>query len=130
MQQLFAEMNAQMAILPGPVQLWMNWMMAVFIASIFFAWKHKLARIVLGVFLLTIPVGLLVFKVSDNIHLLGIAHFLLWAPLLVVIWKEKLANKLDFKRPFGIWILLLSATIVISLLFDIRDIILVLMGIK
>ena len=120
-----------MVVLPTWVQVWMNWMMFIFVASIFFVWKHNGARWTLLSFLLSMPVGMLVFYLSNTVHLLGIVHLLLWTPLLVyLLLKEVKSERFNFQSPYGIWVVLLMATITTSLLFDIRDIALVAMGQK
>jgi hypothetical protein len=124
-------MNAQMASLPGWVNLWMNWMMLIFLASLFFVRRHRPARYALAALLLTVPIGLLVFKIHPNVHLLGVAHFVVWLPLLGYIWrKERGAHLFQPKTAYGVWITLLVTTIVVSLLFDARDIVLVALGHK
>lgn len=131
MEELMNEMNAQMAVLPGWVQMWMNWMLFIFLASIIFVWKQKGARWALLSFIISMPVGMLVFYLSNTVHLLGIVHLLLWTPLLVyMLLKEIKLDGFKFQSPYGLWVILLIATITISLLFDIRDIVLVAMGQK
>lgn len=113
------------------VQIWMNWMLSVFAATLLFAWKHKAARIILGVFVLTVPIALLVFNLSHSIHLIGIAHILAWGPLAFYLVKFELkSDSFQLKSPYGIWMILLLATIAISLAFDVRDVTLVLLGMK
>ena len=113
------------------VQLWMNWMLGIFLASILFVWKYPAARWVLGAFVLSAVLGLLIFNLTGNPHLLGITHLVLWAPLAVYLYQKVVrAEGFQFKSVYGIWIALLLITIVISLLFDVRDIALVLLGMK
>ena len=129
MTELMDAMMTQMETVPKAVQYWMNWMLIIFFASLAFVYKYKAARYVLGAFLLTIPIGFLLFHLTGNIHLLGIAHVFVWAPLLAFLYKSEFkSGAVNLKSVYGIWLQLLSATIVISLLFDIRDIVLVLMG--
>lgn len=123
--------NAQMAELPSWVQIWMDWMMVIFLSSLFFVWKHKGARWVALSLILSMPLGILVFYLSNTVHLLGIVHLLLWSPILIYIMRVEFKSD-DFKlrSPYGVWTILLMVTIVISLLFDIRDLIIVMMGLK
>ncbi|MBZ0111439.1 MAG: hypothetical protein K8J08_03180 [Thermoanaerobaculia bacterium] len=124
-------MNAQMAELPGWVSLWLNWLMFIFLVSVFFVRRHRAARYALAAILLTLPIGLLVFKIHPNVHLLGVAHWLVWLPLLVyIVRKERGAHLFHPKTAYGVWISLLATTIVVSLLFDARDIALVALGYK
>lgn len=109
------------------VQMWMNWMMGIMLVSIFFVWKHVGARYVLASMFLMIPLAITIFKLTWEIHLIGIAHIILWWPLLwYLIKREKSFPWVNLKSPYSIWTLLVSVTIIISLLFDIRDIVLVL----
>lgn len=113
------------------VALWINWMGLVFILSILFVWKYKPARFVLAAILLTGPLGYLIWALTDKIHLIGISHLLIWTPLLVYLYlKEIKSPEFKVQSVYGIWILLLSATIVVSLVFDVRDVFLVLTGAK
>ncbi len=131
MSELMNEMNAQMEVLPPLVQYWMNWMMLVFVLSIVFVWNRKPARYVLLSFVLTMPVAMLVFYLTATVHLLGIAHLLVWGPLFYYLYSVEIKPQgLAFNSPYSIWLLLLMATIAISLVFDIRDLVLVLLGSK
>ncbi len=109
------------------VQLWMNWMGLIFIASVLFVWKHTGARLALFVILLSMPSALIIYNMTGTVHLLGIGHLILWGPLLYWLVTRDIRGP-DFKiaSPYGIWVLLISATIATSLLFDVRDIYLVL----
>jgi len=123
MEELDAAMKAGTS---QAVQYWMNWMLLIFASSLFFVWKHKPARIVLAAFILTMPVGFVIWMMTKNVHLLGIAHLLIWLPLLVYLYLKVLRTKdFEVKSIFGIWVILLSSTIFISLIFDVRDIFLV-----
>lgn len=131
MESMINEMNAQMSVQPLWVQHWMNWMGAVFLTSIVFVWGHKAARCVLLTIALTMPMGLLIFTLSDTVHLLGIGHMLLWTPLCYYLWRVEIRQpEFTFKSVYGIWLALLIATMVISLVFDIRDVTLVFAGHK
>lgn len=121
------------------VAMWINWMGIVFLASLVFVWKRKTARFALLAIVLTLPAGILVWKLTGNVHLIGIAHILLWTPLAVIIYLREfcptgtwpdVAFKDRFKSPYFIWVCLLFITICISLIFDVRDIFLVLSGAK
>lgn len=76
-------------------------------------------------------VAMCVYHFSGSIHLLGIAHLIIWLPLFYYLVKFEILHE-DFKyaSAYGVWLSLLMATIVISLVFDVRDIALVAMGHK
>ena len=132
MEALMNEMNAQMEMVATPVQIWMNWMMVIFLSSIFFSFKHIEARFAFGAFLLTMPIGMLIFHQIRNVHILGIAHFIVWLPLAIYLVKRMKSGAEKYQKwgSFRIWHHLILLTIVISLLFDARDIVLVAMGQK
>jgi hypothetical protein len=111
------------------VGYWMNWMMLVFALSVLFAWKHKAARWVIAAFVLTIPFALFIFGRSGEVDMIGLAHIIVWSPLAYyLIQKEIRTKKFKAKSCYGVWLILLVATILISLVFDVRDVAMVLMG--
>lgn len=125
------EARAQMAELPMAVNMWMNWMALVFMASLVFVKNHKGARYALAAFALTLPIAFLTFYLTRNVHLFSVPHFLVWIPLLVYFcMKEDLLKKPYFKDAYSIWLVLVSVTISVSLIFDVRDVYLVITGAK
>ena len=111
------------------VGVWMNWMMLVFALSLVFVWKKKAARYVVLAFALTMPIALFVFGKTGEVDLIGIAHIIVWTPLAYfLVQKEIRSKKFKAKSCYGVWLLLLVATIVISLIFDVKDVAEVLMG--
>lgn len=126
------EFNA--AIMAGTseaVQIWMNWMMIIFLACLIFVYKHVSARYIFAAFVITLPIALFIFDQTGNIHLLGIAHIIGWLPLSIYLIKVEFIGQTDkLKTPYGIYLLLLLATITTSLVFDFRDITLVMLGMK
>ena len=124
------EMTAAIDAATTPVvQIWMNWMLGIFALSIIFVWKYKGARWVLLTLVLSMPAAYIVYQATKNPWLLGIVHFVLWIPLgayLLIV---------ELKRPevrlasiYGVWMIVLLTTIAISLVFDFRDVFLVLSG--
>lgn len=131
MEEIMAQVDAQTALLPNWIHVWMNWMMAINLVSIFFVWKHKSARWVLAAFIVMMPLNFLIFHLTKNIHLLGIGHIVFWIPLLIYFFKTDFKDGLFANRTlYDIWLLLLSITFVISIVFDVRDIFLVATGTK
>lgn len=125
-------MSEQFAELPQWVGYWLNWMGLMLILSVPFAFRHKTARVAVALGPLAVfALAPVVFYFFGNIHLLGIAHFIAWTPLLIYIYvKEIRTGELNYKSLYGVWLMLFSATLIISLLFDARDIVLVAMGAK
>jgi len=121
------------------VKMWMNWMALVFIASLIFVWKYKPARFVLLGLLMTVVGGVICWLTLKNVHLLGIVHFVVWLPLAIYLWRKVLSRSAKtnlgetpstMDRAFFFWVALVFLTILISLVFDARDIYLVLMDQK
>ena len=113
------------------VALWINWMVLIFLLSIIFVWRHKTARYVLLAIILTGPIGYLVWSLTGKVHLIGIAHLIVWFPMAVYLYfNEFKQENFKWKSVYGVWLILLVTTIIISLVFDVRDIALVLMGQK
>lgn len=126
------ELNTAMeAAMTPAVELWVNWMGIISLLSIVFIWKHTPARFVLLATLLLLPLGFLIFTLTHTVHLIGIAHIILWGPLGFYLFKHEIkGDGFKLKSPYGIWLGLYLATISISLVLDVRDVILVMLGLK
>ena len=124
------EMDAAISAASSPaVQIWMNWMMLIFLASLCFVWKHKTAWAIIATILLSLPLALYIFEQTQSVPTIGLAHIALWPFLAIFLYIKELKGKTEnLKTPYGIYIILLLATIIISLYFDIRDTILILWG--
>ncbi len=123
--------TAIQAVSTPAVTMWINWMSLIFIASILFVYKHVSARIIVGTLFLTMLLAYGIFSQTKSAHLIGVAHILLWLPLAIYLVKAELVGKTrDLISPYGIYLILLLATIIISLFFDIRDTLLILTGSK
>lgn len=113
------------------VRIWVNWMVLVFVAAILFVWKRQSARVIIAALILTIPVALITWELTHNVHLLGIPHLIVWTPLAVYLIRTEVIGKTrQLKSVYGVYLILLLATIIASLVLDIRDIALVSMGMK
>lgn len=126
MEEMEAAINA--ATSPA-VKIWMNWMLAIFAASLLFVWKHKTAWAVPGALLLTLPLALYIFELTKSPQLIGISHIAFWLPLAIFLFITEIKGKIaQLKTPYGVYLVLLLTTIAISLFFDTRDAILILIG--
>lgn len=114
----------QLSALPRPVQLWMRWLNVVFLPAFQFASDFEPARWALAAYLAAFPIGALVFAFTRNIHMTGLPHILLWAPLLAYFPYSVVSNPATRLFSFyTAWVLVLSITIAISVYFDIRALI-------
>ena len=113
------------------VQMWMNWILIIFALSLVFVWKNPPARWVLAAFVGSTIGAIVTFEMTQNVWLLGISHLIFWTPLAAYLW-ENVVKRTNFsaKSAYGIWIILILITIIISLLFDVRDVALALIGSK
>jgi len=79
------------------------------------------------------------WAITKNIHLFGIPHLIVWTPLAIYLWKSTLSPAARAATPLIsgayskahlVWVALLFVTIIISLVFDVRDVFLVMTGAK
>ncbi len=131
MEELVRQFISQAEALPYAVHLWFRWMTIVSLCFALLARDHEGPRVFIGTILIAIPLAMFIFDFTRNINILGIVHIIVWAPLLVYFYKyEFRGGDFNIKTTYGVWLTLLTATITISLLFDFRDVALVLMGYK
>lgn len=112
---------------PEWVQVWVNFMGAVFALGIVFAFRRIEARLALLVMAVTIPAMIGLHSAIGYSRLLGIVHVVLWTPLAVWLWRRRGAWRAK-ETLSGKWIALLFATIIVSLAFDYADVVRWLMG--
>lgn len=119
------EMMTQMTALPPGVRLWTAWMMAVFFFAAFFVRRDAAARVALGSFFLTMAAAMVFFRATGTVKMIAAAHLLVWTPLLVYLIKTRLTcSSFKARSPMGAWLILLTATIAVSLVFDAREVVL------
>jgi uncharacterized membrane protein AbrB (regulator of aidB expression) len=128
MEQMEIAVNA---VTSPAVKIWINWMMIIFLLSLIFTYKHVSARFIFISLFLTVPVAILIFNLTKSPHLIGASHIIIWLPLAIYLIKTEIIGKLEqLKSVYGVYLILLLATIAISLFFDIRDTTLILLGMK
>ena len=101
---------------------WVMFMGAVFTLSIPFAFHRNEARWAAFVMILSFPAMMWLYSQIGYVRLLGIVHIVLWTPLLVYLWKRRDSWRVQ-ETIAGKWVLLLFATITVSLLFDYADVV-------
>jgi uncharacterized membrane protein AbrB (regulator of aidB expression) len=128
MEEMDAAINATTS---DATKIWMNWMMIILLSSLIFVYRHVSARYIFGSLVLMMPIAMMIFNITKSPHLIGVAHIILWIPLVIYLVKTEFIGKLDkLKTPYGIYLVFLLATIIISLYFDIRDAILIALDMK
>ena len=118
-------MTFQDAIAHQPlwVRLWLDWLLFVVIALPFALLVWKQSRIViLAAIIADIPAGLgtaWIYQHMGYVKLLGLAHIFFWTPLAVYLYMQlKRSDLPQWPR----WIIMVVlATLVISLAFDYTD---------
>ena len=76
--------------------------------------------------------AIVTFEMTQNMWLLGIPHLIFWTPLAAYLLSANVVRRTNFsaKSAYGTWIILILITVIISLLFDVRDVALTLTGNK
>ena len=118
-------MTFQDAIAHQPlwVRLWLDWLLFVVIALPFALLVWKQSRIVvLAAIIADIPAGLgtaWIYQHMGYVKLLGLAHIFFWTPLAVYLYMQ--LKRTDLPQ-WPRWIIMVVlATLVISLAFDYTD---------
>jgi len=113
------------------VKIWMNWMIIIFLLSIIFTYKHVSARFIFISLFMTIPIAIVIFNITKSPYLVGVSHIIVWIPLSIYLLKtEVIVKREKLKSIYGVYLILLLSTIMLSLFFDIRDTTLILLGMK
>lgn len=95
------------------ISLWVVFLMIVNVASISF-WNEPLAKVIFVIFMLSAILMMGLYSRFGFEKILGMGH-ILWIPLLVYVLMEVQAANDAFKS----YLIILSVTIVVSLVFDI-----------
>jgi len=101
---------------PVWIPLWFAVLMAVNLASLAF-WSEPLAQIVFIVFMVSSTLMMLLYSIFGFEKILGVGH-VLWIPLLAYILIEISATT----GAFNLYLIVLSVSLTISLVFDISDV--------
>lgn len=112
---------------PAWIYAWVMFMGIVFMPAIPFSFSRVEARWAVLAMLLAFPSMMALHAAVGMVRLLGIVHVVLWTPLAVYLWGRR--NSWRVKETLaGKWIVLLFATILVSLVFDYTDVIRYLLG--
>lgn len=107
---------------PRWVMTWLMIMLASFAAGLLFVWRHPIARWVVGCFVAGI-VALQIISMLGVLQLSGLIalmHIVFWSPALYQLLTKRpfMADKMT---AFSIWSGVITAVILFSFVFDIRD---------
>lgn len=105
---------------PPAILYWVYWLMAINTASILFVIHRVEARWTLAAWLLS---GMLIMPYLYDqfgfVRLLGLAHIVVWTPLLVYLYRRRAHFKLPSITGVYFWLLILTNAV--SLGFDYVD---------
>ncbi len=107
---------------PQWVQVWLMIMLASFALGLLFVWKRVEARWVVGGFITAILISRLAIPAVGVVKLSGLValvHLIFWSPALYLLLKNRPFMK--ERSLFAIWSGLITAVILFSFIFDIRD---------
>jgi len=114
--------NEAMALAPQWVRIWLMIMGASFAIGLFFVWRHPIARWVVGGFIAAIAVSGFVAPALGIVGLSGfvaLVHLFCWSPALYQLLTKR--PFLGDTSAFSIWSGVITAVILFSFIFDIRD---------
>lgn len=107
--------------LPLAVKLWLFWLNAVFISGLAF-WPDPVARVTLTAYVATGPLLLAMVVYQGGLtRLLGVAHLIIWGPMLIWFWQAYGAGSIPPEPSASLFVMVLSATTLVCLGFDLWD---------
>lgn len=127
MLDLMNGFNEHVANGPTWVYIWVNFMGLVFMLSIPFSFVRKEARWVLLTIIATLILMMLFYNHFGYERILGLVHIIAWPPVLIYLWKRKASWQVK-ETWSGKWIALLVGTMLVSLAFDVTDVVRYFMG--
>ena len=116
--------SAGVAATPLWVQIWLGILGVTFLSSLFFVRRHQVARWAIGGILLSFPLTPIIVRAFGFPFLGGaiaLGHLVFWSPALYLLLKQR--PFMDDYHPlmFRFWSAAMTATILFSFVFDIRD---------
>ena len=117
----FADIQAQLDALPTLYRVWFAWLGLIVVILPFVFLKHRQGRVAMLFALAFIPLLLVVVHSTGITYVISFLHVALWLPLLWYLARELRAERVNILSPFGLWMNVAVATLIISLVFDVRD---------
>ncbi|QTD54983.1 hypothetical protein [Parasphingorhabdus cellanae] len=107
---------------PQWVQIWLMIMLASFALGLLFVWNRVEARWVVGGFITAILIsrfGIPAMGIVKLSGLVALVHLIFWSPALYLLLKNR--PFLKERSLYALWTGLITAVILFSFIFDIRD---------
>ena len=116
-----ADIQTQLDALPTLMRAWFGWLgLIVLLAPLSFV-RRRQGRIALIFSAVFIPALLVIIHSSGITYVISWLHLLLWVPLLAYLAREVRVGRIAVASPLGVWTLITVCTLVVSLVFDLRD---------
>jgi hypothetical protein len=117
----FADIQAQLDILPLRFRLWFAWLGLVILVSPLAFVRRRQGRVALALAAVFVAAQLPLLHSVGITYLLALPHLLVWVPLLFYLCRELRAGEVPLRSPIGVWMSVAILTLVVSLVFDLRD---------
>jgi hypothetical protein len=115
----FIEFNKGIMKMPLPWRLWLMLLITMNLAVPLFFLDRREAQFVLGAFLVSMTLMIILTAKFGFTRILGLGH-ILWLPLVFFLWlRLSHIPAVDF---FGFWIRVVLALNTVSLMFDTVDV--------
>ena len=102
-------------------KFWLGWMIFLnLVVSSFYFRRNQEARLILFAFLAQGVIMVVIADTLGYVRLLGIAHVILWTPLMVYLFKRVTIVRDD--QPYFIYIITVLVTDCLSLVIDYVDV--------
>lgn len=120
-------MDAVRAEAPPLVMVWPNFMTLVLVVGgALFTPNHTTALLVFLSATVSLVVAIILYDKFRNIYVVGVTHIPLWGPLVTyIIVTEFVGGRADFSQPYMIRVATAPLVMIMSLIFDVRDLYLV-----
>ena len=124
---MISMMKAVMTQTSPLVIVWLNFMSVVLVVGgAVFMFSHTLALLVFLSAIASLLIAIVLFRMFQNIYVLGATHIPLWAPLVAYIFFAEFADgTADFSESYTKWLATAALVMLVSLIFDVRDLYLV-----
>jgi hypothetical protein len=112
------------ALTPTWVKIWLAFLGAAFLSSLFFVRRNVPARWVIIFFVASLFVTPAVFRLLGLPFLSGsiaIGHLVFWTMPLIILLKERAFMSAEYGNAYRIWSAAVTFAILFSFVFDIRD---------
>jgi len=120
---LLTPATEMMPYLPAYVAIWVGWMVLTGLVTIIWSIRQRAARPLAAAWLGTFAAGpflpSIIGEANFTYAVMGIVHAVLWTPAIILTLMRR--DRIEWRTRFGIWMTIVLATMIFSLIFDWRD---------